>query len=188
MKQSFQEHIDNYISNLSEIEKLEIIDENFSNETIFNQPYLFSSTFRNLNLQNINFTNVNLRSSLFYNCSFTNCSFKKNRFEYIEFLDCKMVNCNIRDCNLSNSSFIEITFDNCLFERMDSGSLIEGWFESCHFVDIIGFRQELLTYTALVNSKFSKLKHEVYKCIDFDGEFSFVDIFYSQNGLDGMFI
>jgi len=177
--------IDSYKNGLLETQNLQIIDENFSDEIIRNEC-LFSSTFKNSSLLNLNFTNVDFGSSFFQKCFFKNCIFDCTSLQEAEFKNCSLRNCQIKNCNLSRVDFTETTFDKCCFEKIEKGSLVKAWFESCHFLDtnFKGFEGMPLIQTAGVDSKFSKFN----KSIEFEGEFFLIDILYPENGIDGMFL
>ena len=185
MEKKLENIIHRYTNGLLETQNLQIIDENFSNENIHNE-YLFSSTFKNSSLLNLNFTKVNFESSFFQKCVFDNCVFDLSSFSDSEFQNCILRNCQIMNCNLSQIEFTETTFEKCCFERIEKGSLVKGWFESCHFIDtnFKGFEGISLIQTAVVDSKFSKFD----KSIKFEGEFFLTDVLYSKNGIYGMFL
>ena len=77
-------------------------------------------------------------------------------------------------------------FDKCCFEKVEKGSLVKGWFESCDFLDtnFKGFEGMSLIQTAMVDSKFFKFN----KPIEFKREFFITNILHSGNGIDKMFI
>jgi uncharacterized protein YjbI with pentapeptide repeats len=185
MKKPLQNMIDRYKNGLLETRNLQIMDENFSDETIYDER-LFSSTFKNSSFLNLNFTNVNFEFSFFQKCLFKNCIFESSSLQETEFKNCSLRNCQIRNWNLSKVDFTETTFDKCCFQRVEKGSLVKGWFESCHFLDtnFKGFEGMPLIQTAVVDSKFSKFN----KSIEFEGEFFLIDILYPENGIEGMFL
>ena len=176
MSKSLQNMIDCYREGLIETPNLQIINENFSDGTICNER-LFSSTFKNSSLLNLNFTNVNFESSFFQKCLFKNCIFDYTSLQEAEFKNCSLINCLIKNCNLSDVDFTETTFDKCSFEKVEKGSLVKGWFESCHFLDtnFKGFEGMPLIQTAVVDSKFSKFN----KSIEFNGQYFLIAILYS---------
>ena len=96
------------------------------------------------------------------------------------------MNCQIKNYNLSRVNFTETTFDKCSFEKAKKGSLVKGWFESCHFLEtnFDGFEGMSLIQTAVVDSKFSKFN----KSIEFKREFFLIDILHPVSGIDGMFL
>jgi len=168
MKNPLQNMIDLFTNGLLETQNLQISNENFLDEIICNER-LFSSSFKNASLLNLNFTNVDFGSSFFQNCIFDRTSLQE-----AEFKNCSLINCRIRNCNLSKVDFTETTFDKCCFEKIEKGSLVKGWFESCHFLEtnFNGFEKVTLIQTAVVDSKFSKFN----KSIEFKGEFFLIDI------------
>jgi len=70
--------------------------------------------------------------------------------------------------------FFETTFEKCCFEKAETGSLAQAWFESCHFFETSfnGFDFGSLIQTSVVDSKFFKFN----KSIEFKGEFFLIDI------------
>ena len=117
---------------------------------------------------------------------FKNCIFESISFQDAEFENCNLRNCQIKNSNLTRIDFTEMTFNKCCFEKVEKGSLVKGWFESCDFfdTDFKGFEEMSLIQTAVVNSKFSKFN----KSIEFKGEFFLIDILHSGNGINEMFI
>ena len=79
-----------------------------------------------------------------------------------------------------------MTFDKCCFAKVEKGSLVKGWFKSCDVfdTDFKGFEERALIQTAVVDSKFSKFN----KSIEFKGEFFLIDIVYSGNGINEIFL
>ena len=185
MNKLLQNMIDSYKNGLLEPRNLQISNKNFSTEAICGER-LNSSSFKNLSFLNLNFNNVDFASSFFYECSFKNCIFDITSFQDAEFENCNLINCQIRNCNLTRVDFTEMIFDKCCFEKVEKGCLVKGWFESCNFLDtnFKGFEGLSLIQTTVVDSKFSKFN----KSIEFKGEFFLIDILYSRNGINGMFI
>lgn len=185
MNKSLQNMIDHYNDGLLETRNLQISNEKFLGEIICDER-LNSSSFRNLSLINVNFTNIDFESSFFKECLFKNCIFESISFQDAEFENCNLRSCQIKNSNLTRVDFTEMTFDKCCFEKVEKGSLVKGWFESCNFfaTDFQGFEPMSLIQTAVVNSKFSKFN----KSIEFKGEFFLIDILHSGNGINEMFI
>jgi uncharacterized protein YjbI with pentapeptide repeats len=184
MKKSLQDRIDDYKNGLLETRNLQIRNEKFLTEVICDEN-LYASFFKNLSLLDLNFTNVSFDSSFFIECSFKNCIFENTSFQEAQFENCNLINCQIKNSNLAKVDFTETTFDKCCFERIEKGSLVKGWFESCDLFEtnFKGFDGIPLIQTAVVDSKFSKFN----KSIEFKGEFFLIDILHSGNGINEIF-
>jgi len=176
MNKELKNVIDQYKNGRLETQNFQIRNESFSTAAVLDESLELSS-FRNVNLLDLNFTNVDFASSFFTECSFKNCIFDKTLFRDAEFKNCSLKNCCLRNCNL-----IKVYF----FEKAETGSLAQAWFESCHFLETSfnGFDFGSLIQTSVVDLKFSKFN----KSIEFKGEFFLSDILQPGNGLEGMFI
>lgn len=186
MNKSLQKIIDKYKNGLLETHNLQIKNQEFSTEVIFDEENLAGSCFTNLRLTNLEFTNVNFESSYFVQCLFKNCIFENTFFTKAQFLNCNLINCQIKDCDFKDADFRETTFDKCNFEKVHTGSLTKSWFELCDFIDtnFINCDAGSLLQTAVVDSKFSRFD----KSIEFKGDFYMYDILLSENGINDMFI
>ena len=185
MNKSLQNIIDRYKNGLLETQNLQISNEKFLTEIIYDER-LDSSSFKNLSLINLNFTNIDFESSFFKECLFKNCIFESTSLQDAEFENCNLINCQIKNCNLTRVDFTETTFDKCCFEKVEKGCLVKGWFEACDFLatNFKGFEGMSLIQAAVIDSKFSKFN----KSIEFKGEFFLIDILNSGKGIDEMFV
>ena len=166
-------------------QNLKIKNQIFLNEIIKDEQ-LIIPYFEKSNFTNINFINIRFESSFFNQCSFENCKFDNISLRNAQFESCNLINCNLINCNLRQVDFTRTTFDKCEFKKLENGSLLQGWFESCHFIEtnFNDFDAISLIQTALVDSKFTKFQ----KSIEFKGEFFLLDILESKNGIQEMFI
>lgn len=185
MNKLLTDFIDRYKNGLLETEKLQIINEEFSTETVSDE-HLYRSYFDDLSFTNLNFTNVNFNSSFFRKCLFKNCTFEDTSFSDANFENCILINCQIKDSEFGKADFTETSFNKCCFERVEKGGLVKVWFESCKFLDtdFKGFEGLPLIQATVVDCKFFKFN----KSIEFKGEFFLMDILNSGNGINEMFI
>lgn len=95
-------------------------------------------------------------------------------------------NIEVIEWNFPNIDNRETVFDKCCFEVIEEGSVVKGWFESCHFIET-NFNGVKVIQAAVVDSKFSKFNKSI-EFIEFKGEFFLFDIFYSKSGIYQMFI
>jgi uncharacterized protein YjbI with pentapeptide repeats len=121
----------NIIERFQNDSTLEIRNQNFFNEIIFENTFS-AAIFYQVNLSNCDFEEVDFLGSHFYDCIFKNCRFQSTLLRKCEFWGCTFQNCEILDCEILKTEFTEHIFKNCQFNKVDFG-----WshFMYCEFLE-----------------------------------------------------
>jgi len=159
------------IAKLDSCKNLEIIDQAFSNEIVFDQD-LSMSFFCDLKFENFNFGKVNFSGSCFRDCEFENCRFEKIVMRKSEFTECTFQNCKFLESSLSKVEFDNTSFKACQFSRVNLGWSC--WLDSA-FIET-EFEQVDLEGATLSNLK---IKDSLFLNLNFTD--SFPTKFYKSN-------
>ena len=137
---------------------LQILDQNFSNEIIFDRK-LQSTTLSNANFSNCDFENLDFTGSYFMACDFKNCTFANTIFHKCEFWDCTFQNCQITICDLTKIDIYTNVFRNCQFNKID---LSWSYLDNCEFPETqlfdINFTGTVIDTLKTKNTTFLNLK------------------------------
>ena len=142
--------LQNIIKELKRGSHLELVNEQFSNETILNQSVQYC-ILAEVTFFNIDFRNVNFIGSHIVACDFKNCLFDNVMLIKCEFWNSTFENCRIENCNLTRAGFYGGNFKDCNFIDVD---LIASDFSNFQFIetkfknsklDLIGVRSVKVT-------------------------------------------
>jgi uncharacterized protein YjbI with pentapeptide repeats len=126
-----QNTLKNLIETCQNVKPLEIRNQKFFNEIIF-ENVLSAAIFDQVSISNFEFEETEFLSGHFRDCIFKNCRFQNTLLLKCEFWKCTFQNCEILDCDISKVEFTEHIFKNCQFNKVDLG-----WshFIDCEFLD-----------------------------------------------------
>jgi uncharacterized protein YjbI with pentapeptide repeats len=113
-----QNRLTNFIEKCQNVKPLEIRNQEFFNELIFDYR-LSAAIFDEVTMSNFKFEETDFLSSHFRKCFFKNCDFQNIVWRKCEFLECTFHNCYIRDSEISKVELTDHTFNSCQFDSVD---------------------------------------------------------------------
>ena len=161
----------NIIATVNSNKNLEIVNQAFANETLFDQD-LSMSVFWDLTFSKIHFKKINFSGSYFTDCKFENCTFEKTVMRKSEFTDCTFKRCNLIGSSFSKVEFDDNLFIDCQFDRVDLG-----W--SCWLDCIV--RKTKLEQVDFEGATFSNLKIKDLIVLNLNFNQTFPPKFYKSN-------